>query len=448
MPRLMLCPSSVRKARMLSCLGKSPDTSHPSSNKLSSSKSVVRGLSADLADERGEKEVDHNMASIGPRTNSPPASCAKESRTKSTPSQSKHELDQLSFDAIETIDLTGEVALPFSSTTDPCKPPRLRNERAISFQGCREKRGKKRKSDECTPGLLALSEYASEIETPSKLNSSPLAGNIFAELPATPSRHSPPNDAKLSKRTIADENNHDDSSDTWSDIDSIFPDGGLQLSPQPSRSNSREDRETETTRQPNSQLYSNDATPRPPCIAWNSNPSQLQNPESLPITKVSNTQRADISFIEFLAIHSETLAQLMSILKEQLHNNAEVIYQQAIKGRPAPDLIAANKDLVSQIQTMESLQTSRSAHQNCATHKEDLKQSLVRMISEGSDPTTMPELAQSRVLEAEMGKIEAKIRELLPRAKIFDMACNFGTDNLSTWLSKISRSQIALINGN
>ena len=60
----------------------------------------------------------------------------------------------------------------------------------------------------------------------------------------------------------------------------------------------------------------------------------------------------------------------------------------------------------------------------------------MRMISEGSDPTTLPELAQSRVFEAEMGNIEAQIRELLSRAKIFDMACKFGSENLLTSLNR------------
>lgn len=41
----------------------------------------------------------------------------------------------------------------------------------------------------------------------------------------------------------------------------------------------------------------------------------------------------------------------------------------------------------------------------------------------------------SRVFEAERGNIEAQI-ELLSRAKIFDMACKFGIENLSTSLNR------------
>lgn len=136
-----------------------------------------------------------------------------------------------------------------------------------------------------------------------------------------------------------------------------------------------------------------------------------------------------------MAIDSEAVAQLMSILKK-LHNKAEIIYQQAIEGTPAPDLIAANKVLVSQIQTLESLQTSIVAYESCATHKGDLKQRLVRAIAEGSDPTPIPELARSQDLEAEMRKLEVQAHERFLRAGIFDVACVFGIDNLSTWLGK------------
>ena len=431
MPRLILCPSSVRKRRMLSYHGKLPDTNSPSFNKFSSSKCAFRGLFADVEDERGDKEADHNTIPLEPSINSPPASCVKEHRTECNPSHVENKLDQFSLDGIETIDLTGEAAFPSPSTTD-WEPPQPRTEGAISPQICGEQRGKKRKKDECTPGLLAPSGTPSKDQTISNVDTLEPMENNPAELPATPSRRSPPSDFERSQRVIANEDNDDDSPATWFEIDTSFPDAGLE----PPRSTSRGDRELETARQFSSQFSSNDATPPPSCILRNSNPLQSQNPESLPTTNVSRIQQADNSFMGFLAIHSETLAHSMSILKQRLHENAEVIYRQAIEGRLAPDLIAANQDLVSQIQTMESLQTSTSAYQNCATRKEDLKQSLLRVISEGSDPTTMPELAQSRVVEAEMRKIEAQARELLPRARILDVACNFGIDHLSTWLSQ------------
>ncbi|KAJ6126353.1 Helicase C-terminal [Penicillium sp. IBT 18751x] len=363
--------------------------------------------------------------------NSPPASCVKEHRTECIPSHGGNKLDQFSLDGIETIDLTGEAAFPSPSTTD-WEPPQPRAEGAISPRLCGEQRCKKRKKDECTPGLLAPSGTPSKDQTISNVDTLKPMENNPAELPATPSRRSPPSDFKRSQRVIADQDIDDDSSDTWFDIDTLFPDAGLE----PPRSTSRGDRELETARQFSSQFSSNDATPPPSSIARHSNPLQSQSPESLPTTNVSRIQQADNSFMGFLAIHSETLAHLMSISKQRLHENAEVIYRQAIEGRLAPDLITANQDLVSQIQTMESLQTSTSAYQNCATRKEDLKQSLLRVISEGSDPTAMPELAQSRVIEAEMRKIEAQARELLPQARIFDVACNFGIDHLSTWLSQ------------
>jgi bloom syndrome protein len=420
---------------MLSCHGKLPDTNSPSFNKFSSSKCAFRGLFADVEDERGDKEADHNLIQLEPSINSPPASCVKEHRTECIPSHGENKLDQFSLDGIETIDLTGdltgEAAFPSPSTTE-WESPHPRAEGAISPQLCGEQRGKKRKKDECTTGLLAPSGTPSKDQTISNVDTLDPMENTPAELPATPSRRSPPSYSKRTQRVIADEDNDDDSSAIWFDIDTSFPDAGLELP----RSTSQGDRELEAARQFSSQFSSNDATPPPSCMAWNSNPLQSQSPESLPTTNVSTTQQADNSFMGFLAIHSETLGHSMSILKQRLHENAEVIYRQAIEGRLAPDSIAANQDLVSQIQTMESLQMSTSAYQNCATRKENLKQSLLRVISEGSDPTTMPELAQSRVVEAEMRKIEAQVRELLPRASTFDVAGNSGIDHLSTWLSQ------------
>lgn len=364
------------------------------------------------------------MTPIEFSTSSPPSPCAKDSRISNTPSQAEHKFDQLSIGVIETIDLTGQAAIPSSSTTDPCEQPQPHNGDAISCQSC-GKRGKKRKSDGCTPDSLAASQYPSAVGPLTIVHLSPLSSKSLAKLPAITSRHTPHRDTKLSKRTIVNNDRDDYSSDGWLDVDTIFSDAELELSPLSSRRNSRGDGSKEATGQSNSKLFSKDEEQPLRSVAKNSDSRQLQNSESL--AEVSPVQQAVSSFIDFMAIDLEAVAQLISILKEKLHNNAEVIYQQAIGGPPDSGLIAANKNLVSQIQALESLQTSRITYQKCATRKEDLKQSLVRAISEGSDPTSMPELARSQDLETEMRKIEAQIRELLPRAGVFDVACNHVT---------------------
>jgi hypothetical protein len=199
----------------------------------------------------------------------------------------------LSCNAINIIDLTGEVSLPSSSTTDPYEPPQPRTGGAISFQVCHKKWGRKWKVDECTPNSLALSQTPSAMETLANVNSSPLLRSSLAEFPAIPSYHSPPGHSEPSKGTTLNEDNDDYSSDGWLDIDTIFPDAGLELSPLSSRSNSRGDGGKEATRQSNRKFYLKDDAQLPPCIARNSDPSKSQHPESLAITQplVFNQQR-------------------------------------------------------------------------------------------------------------------------------------------------------------
>jgi bloom syndrome protein len=138
---------------------------------------------------------------------------------------------------------------------------------------------------------------------------------------------------------------------------------------------------------------------------------------------VPSSQQKDPNILQFLSLSAESLGRSISRLKETLQKNAEVVYEQAMEGQLAPDLIAENKNLVSQIQAIETLQTHRNTHNDCVSRKETLKRSLVQAISQGLDPITMPdELARSRAVEAELDQIESKIRELLPQAKIFDLA--------------------------
>jgi hypothetical protein len=136
----------------------------------------------------------------------------------------------------------------------------------------------------------------------------------------------------------------------------------------------------------------------------------------------SSSQENDQNLSNFMAILPEFFAQLKSRLKETLQTNAELAYELLVRGQSAMDLIATNKDLVAQMDAIELLQKSREAYRKIIAQRESLKQSLMREISQGFDPTTMPEeLDKCRAIEAKMREIDSTIRGLLPQAKIFEM---------------------------
>jgi bloom syndrome protein len=144
---------------------------------------------------------------------------------------------------------------------------------------------------------------------------------------------------------------------------------------------------------------------------------------STPWSKPSSSQAKDPAILEFLALGNNAFGHSISKLKATLQKNSEIVYQQAMEGQPVPELIAENKRLVSQIEAIESLQKQQSAHQACVSRKERLKQSLIRAISQGLDPTTMPEeLAQSRAVEIELEQAEAQISHLLSQVNILELA--------------------------
>lgn len=147
-------------------------------------------------------------------------------------------------------------------------------------------------------------------------------------------------------------------------------------------------------------------------------PAQRHQPP--PELKIPSSQPKDTTILNFLALSTKSLDNSILQLKNTLKMNSESVYEQAMQGRQAPDLIAENKNLVSRIEAIETLQTQKASYDSCMTRKEGLKQKLIQAISQGVDPSTMPhELAQSRAVEAELEKIENKIRELLPKAKVF-----------------------------
>lgn len=112
------------------------------------------------------------------------------------------------FDAVECIDLTGDIDLCLSSSsiTDFGEPRPLRTEDAATHEGPRGKRGTKRKIEDYTSDLLSSAKYLTKIRTPSRANMSPTSGDTIAELPAASSRTSrasPLNVAKQPRRNYS-----------------------------------------------------------------------------------------------------------------------------------------------------------------------------------------------------------------------------------------------------
>jgi bloom syndrome protein len=221
------------------------------------------------------------------------------------------------------------------------------------------------------------------------------------------------------KREIADSDEEDLFGDSWLNDDDMIIDANTGLYPKLPAVSPTDDGKDTSEPDVERQAARKDKSPK-------KKPSKPQ-PPSLGTT-VPSSQAKDENILKFMALSSEVLEKAIQRLQQTLQKNAEVVYEQAMAGRPAPELIAANKDLVSQIQAIESLQRQKHSHNDCSARKESLKRDVMRVISQGLDPTTLPELSESRAVEAELEKVECKIRDLLPRAKIFDLAAELGAD--------------------
>ena len=126
--------------------------------------------------------------------------------------------------------------------------------------------------------------------------------------------------------------------------------------------------------------------------------------------------------LKFVSISSSSLQNARVELQKRIERNSELVYQEALEGRGTTGLITENKSIYDRGDAIETLQSQKAAYHNCVSRKEKLKQSLIRVISQGLDPTTMPEeLSQSRAVEAELEQIEKKIRDLLPVTRIFEL---------------------------
>ena len=125
---------------------------------------------------------------------------------------------------------------------------------------------------------------------------------------------------------------------------------------------------------------------------------------------------------DFLVLPLSNIDGLLIKLHGELRTNAEVMYQQIMKGEEAPPgLIPSNKYLKSRIDAIEELKEKRATHQTCSSRTAELKRLIIEAIQQGSDPShKTAEVEESRSIAKDMQRIEARIAQLLPLAS-FDM---------------------------
>ncbi|CAG8892584.1 unnamed protein product [Penicillium egyptiacum] len=380
----------------------------------------------------------------------PPFSSYKPSRQKSTPLR-PDSFHALEHDDIESIDLTGELdrSILSSSETLPAGEPRGPWAEESTPCATREKRGKKRKSDEYTSDLLSSPKHATKVRTASKAPLLPAPKDIVSEQPTIPRQTTQTNPLSAAKRpqyhstvaprshrkqVIADSDDDDDLFDDWVDnedpADKMILDAEESLYPiLPEMSPAADEKKIEIKHLPL------ESTPKAsfPTAQPSTQPKEravAKDPiPSTPWSKPSSSEEKDPDFLKFLTLGNNAFGHAISKLRSTLQKNSEIVYQQAMEGHPVPELIAENKTLVAQIEAIELLQKHQNTHRGCVSRKQDLKQNLIRVISQGLDPTTMPEeLAQSRAVEAELEETESKICELLSRANILELAHDCPSD--------------------
>ncbi|KAJ5189310.1 DNA helicase ATP-dependent RecQ type [Penicillium cf. griseofulvum] len=382
----------------------------------------------------------------------PPLSSYKPAQQKSTPLR-PGSFHASGCDDIESIDLTGEIDQSILSSSETIPGGETRVSWAEENTPCvtREKRGKKRKSDEYTSDLLSPSKHAAKVRTTSKSAGPPTARDIVSEQPAIPrqttqtTKTNPQSAAKQPsyrspvvprshrKRVIADSDDEDLFDDWAGDEDpaaKMILDAKESLYPiLPAMSPAADETKIAIK---HSQLESTPKAPFQTAQPSTQSRKRADAKDPIPSTpwpKPSNSQEKNPDLLKFLTLGNNAFGHAISKLRSTLQKNSEIVYQQAMEGQPVPELIAENKTLVAQIEAIELLQKHQSAHKGSVSRKQDLKQNLIRVISQGLDPTTMPEeLAQSRAVEAELEQTETKICQLLTQANILELAHDCPSD--------------------
>jgi bloom syndrome protein len=367
---------------------------------------------------------------------------------------------------VDAIDLTGdcEIATSSSSTIEEFgESQRVWREDFASRKEPLEKRGKKRKSDEYQSDILSSREHSpfSRLTFPSPkiaavgdavLSKSPC--NDPEALNSAGDNATRPHGTAASasrgrKRVILDSDDSDDGhhdgngSDgddrkdddgvgLWADDDDailhleneLYPDLSQYSEKGPSQTLNPQGAQDNELKDSTEDAKSGASKPLPSCPAVSSTMNQddmhrinSPNPSTSPISPLPN-EGSDEKFAGFLALPLSNIDGLLIKLHGELRTNAEIMYQQIMKGEGAPpDLITSNKSLKSRIDAIEELKEKRVAYQTCSSRTEELKGLIIEAIQQGGDPSDKTaEVEESRSIAKEMRRIEARIAQLLPLA--------------------------------
>ena len=365
-----------------------------------------------------------------------PRNTSKPTATPTRPHQTfDSELD------IDAIDLTGDSELPTAPSSGTLEefgePRRLWTEESAFRTDPLEKRGKKRKSEEYKSDLLSPRRHAPKTRSPlvSSKSAVPKEPDPIQIPPPSPSptkkrgQQSPVHYRGGFEIADSDDDGEDDIFDGWvQDEDPMLEDDEGLYPALPKESKSEDDGPRKRLAQKSAPSLDKEDPPIRNTRSPTKKPSpkkqaSLQKSQSTNLspfgTKQSSSQATpDEGIMNFLNLSDDSLSQIILDLRNTLTKNSEIVYQQAMEGVPALELIAVNKTLKDRIEAVEQLKQEKTGYQACESKRDHLKKVLIQVISQGDDPSSMPELAESRAVSTELGQIEGRIRGLLSRAAI------------------------------
>ncbi|PWY70964.1 recQ family helicase MusN [Aspergillus heteromorphus CBS 117.55] len=436
MARLRLTPGSGRKPRML-ILGHNEPVARTPKAPTSRPYAESPARKREAVQDQGIKD-----------NHSSPAQFTSPDSLFVSPFESKRGIVKKSPAAkidIDTIDLTGEFdPTAFSSSTydEFGEPSRLWTEDAAFRKDPVEnfeKRGKKRKSDEYVSDLVSPRKNGAKARSPFKDDSLTISTqNMHRKSPRTtktddkPLRANKPAAATSHSHSRAgfviadsDEDGDDNLFDDWmQNEDGPTLDSHESLYPiLPTEDSSDEHPVASPVRKAKrSSPQVSDAMDVVPSSTRKCKKEIHTSPVQIsrvpPSTSIPASQPQNKDVTKFMSFAAEALDRVIASHRDTLTKNSEIVYERAMKGELAPDLITENKTLTDRIEAIESLKQLRVTYKTCESKKEGLKKRIMQVITQGRDPHKMPELAESREVSSQLEMVGADIQGLLARSKL------------------------------